>query len=156
MREKLAMNRRSMLALTGKAGMTTLTAQAIGVNLGLVGVAGAAQGKVEPFRFAIISDPHLYSGVDHVFDKNLEDAVAQVNGLAKQPDFVIAMGDVVAPWREGSNGEGQTHPLRAQGSKLRLHPRRTRLVPGHGRCVGVRTLAKRHGHLITRVCISSV
>ena len=94
MREKLAMNRRSMLALTGKAGMTTLTAQDIGVNLGLVGVAGAAQGKVEPFRFAIISDPHLYSGTDHVFDKNLEDAVAQTNGLAKQPDFVLVTGDV--------------------------------------------------------------
>ena len=94
MTERKNMNRRSMLALTGKAGMTTLTAQAIGVNLGLVGVAEAAQGKVEPFRFAIISDPHLYSGVDHVFDKNLEDAVAQTNALAKQPDFTIAMGDI--------------------------------------------------------------
>jgi TctA family transporter len=43
MTERIDQNRRQMLALTGKAGLTTLTAQAIGVNLGLVGVA-AAQG----------------------------------------------------------------------------------------------------------------
>jgi 3',5'-cyclic AMP phosphodiesterase CpdA len=93
MTESIDRKRRELLALTGKAGMTTLTAQAIGVNLGLVGVA-AAQGKVEPFRFAIISDPHLYSGTDHVFDKQLEDAVKQVNALARQPDFVLVTGDV--------------------------------------------------------------
>ncbi len=87
-------NRRQMLALTGKAGLTTLTAQAIGVNLGLVGVAGAQGATVSPFNFAIIADPHLYSQKDHVFDKQLEDAVAQVNALAKQPDFVMIMGDV--------------------------------------------------------------
>ncbi len=67
-----------LLALTGKAGLTTLTAQAIGVNLGLVGVA-QAQRQVSPFSFAIIADPHLYSAKDHVFDKQLEDAVTQVN-----------------------------------------------------------------------------
>ena len=84
--------RRELLALTGKAGLTTLTAQAIGINLGLVGVAEAAQ--VSPFRFAIISDPHLYSDKDHVFDKQLEDAVKQINALEKQPDFVLITGDV--------------------------------------------------------------
>jgi 3',5'-cyclic AMP phosphodiesterase CpdA len=83
-----------LLALTGKAGLTTLTAQAIGINLGLVSVAGAQGAKVQPFTFAIIADPHLYSPKDHVFDKQLEDAVAQVNGMAQQPDFVMIMGDV--------------------------------------------------------------
>ncbi|KNZ32416.1 MAG: metallophosphoesterase [Methylibium sp. NZG] len=86
--------RRELLALTGKAGLTTLTAQAIGVNLGLVGVAAAAGSKAAPFDFAIIADPHLYSEKDHVFDKQLEDAVAQVNAMPKQPDFVMIMGDV--------------------------------------------------------------
>jgi 3',5'-cyclic-AMP phosphodiesterase len=85
-------NRRDFLGLAGKAGMTTMFAQAVGVNLGMVDVAQAR--SVTPFRFAIIADPHLYSQKDHVFDKQLEDAVAQVNGLANQPDFVFIMGDV--------------------------------------------------------------
>lgn len=86
--------RRDFLGLTGKAGAATLFAQAIGVNLGMVNVAQAQGGKVAPFNFAIIADPHLYSAKDHVFDKQLEDAVAQVNALARQPDFVMIMGDV--------------------------------------------------------------
>ncbi|NJK42342.1 MAG: metallophosphoesterase, partial [Aquincola sp.] len=85
-------DRRGFLGLAGKAGMTTMFAQAVGVNLGLVDVAQAA--KVTPFRFAIIADPHLYSQKDHIFDKHLEDAVAQVNGLANTPDFVFIMGDI--------------------------------------------------------------
>jgi 3',5'-cyclic AMP phosphodiesterase CpdA len=94
MKHRIDPARRRLLALTGQAGLTTLTAQAIGVNLGLVGVAAAQGAKVTPFRFAIISDPHLYSPKDHVFDKQLEDAVAQVNGLANPPDFVLITGDV--------------------------------------------------------------
>jgi 3',5'-cyclic-AMP phosphodiesterase len=93
MSHKIDRSRREVLALTGKAGMATLAAQAVGVNLGLVGVAGAQGGKV-PFSFAIIADPHLYSQKDHVFDKHLEDAVAQVNAMPQQPDFVMIMGDV--------------------------------------------------------------
>ena len=88
-------SRRRFLGLTGKAGLSTLVAQAVGANLGLVEVV-AAQGskRVQPFRFAIIADPHLYSPKDHVFDKQLEDAVAQVNAMKVQPDFVMIMGDV--------------------------------------------------------------
>jgi 3',5'-cyclic-AMP phosphodiesterase len=85
-------DRRNFLGLAGKAGLTTMFAQAVGVNLGLVDVVNAAQ--VTPFRFAIIADPHLYSQKDHVFDKHLEDAVAKVNALPNQPDFVFIMGDV--------------------------------------------------------------
>jgi 3',5'-cyclic AMP phosphodiesterase CpdA len=88
--------RRQFLGFTGKAGLSTLAAQAIGVNLGLVDIVSAQTGRraVTPFRFAIISDPHLYSTPDHVFDRQLEDAVAQVNKLATQPDFVLITGDV--------------------------------------------------------------
>jgi 3',5'-cyclic-AMP phosphodiesterase len=93
MSQQFDRSRREVLALTGKAGMATLAAQAVGVNLGLVGVAGAQGGKA-PFSFAIIADPHLYSQKDHVFDKHLEDAVAQVNAMPQQPDFVMIMGDV--------------------------------------------------------------
>jgi 3',5'-cyclic AMP phosphodiesterase CpdA len=89
-------NRRQFLGVTGKAGLSTFAASAVGTNLGLVDVVAAQTGKraVTPFRFAIIADPHLYSGKDHVFDRQLEDAVAQVNALATQPDFVLITGDV--------------------------------------------------------------
>ena len=39
MTQEIDLKKRELLALTGKAGFATLTAQAIGVNLGLVGVA---------------------------------------------------------------------------------------------------------------------
>ncbi len=89
-------DRRKFLGLTGKAGLSTLVAQAVGVNLGVVDIVSAQTGKrgVTPFRFAIISDPHLYSAKDHVFDGHLEDAVAQVNAMKTQPDFVLVTGDV--------------------------------------------------------------
>jgi 3',5'-cyclic-AMP phosphodiesterase len=89
-------SRRQFMGLAGKAGISTMVASSIGVNLGLVNVAAAASGKrvIEPFSFAMISDSHLYSAADHKFDRHLEDAVAQVNGLAKQPDFVIYGGDI--------------------------------------------------------------
>ena len=89
-------NRRHFLGLAGKAGLSTFAATALGANLGMVNVVTAQTGKraVTPFRFAIISDPHLYSPKDHVFDKQLEDAVAQINKLATQPDFVLITGDV--------------------------------------------------------------
>ncbi len=89
-------SRRRFMGLAGKAGLSTMMAQAIGANLGLVDIVSAQGGKraVTPFRFAIISDPHLYSDKDHVFDKQLEDAVAQVNALKTQPDFVLITGDV--------------------------------------------------------------
>jgi 3',5'-cyclic AMP phosphodiesterase CpdA len=101
MTQEFDVKKREMLALTGKAGVATLMAQAVGVNLGLVSVSDAAQ---TPFRFAIISDPHLYSPVDHVFDRQLIDAVAQVNAMDPQPDFVIITGDVA---HQGLNDQMQ-------------------------------------------------
>jgi len=88
--------RRDFLGLTGKAGFSTLVASSIGINLGMVTVSAAAGGtrKVNPFSFAIITDSHLYSMADHKFDRQLEDAVTQVNGLQSKPDFVIYAGDI--------------------------------------------------------------
>jgi Icc protein len=96
MKDRQTADRRKFLGLTGKAGFSTLLAQAVGVNLGVVDIVSAQTGRrgVTPFRFAIISDPHLYSPVDHVFDRQLEDAVAQVNAMKTQPDFVLVTGDV--------------------------------------------------------------
>ena len=89
-------SRRQFLSFAGKAGLTTLVAQAVGINLGVVDIVRAQTGKrgVEPFRFAIISDAHLYSMPDHKFDAQLADAVAQVNAMTPLPDFVLFGGDV--------------------------------------------------------------
>jgi 3',5'-cyclic AMP phosphodiesterase CpdA len=89
-------SRRDFLGITGKAGLSTFAASAVGVNLAVVDTVVAQTGKraVTPFRFAMISDPHLYSPEGHVFDKSLEDAVAQVNAMDVQPDFVLITGDV--------------------------------------------------------------
>ena len=88
--------RRRFLTFTGKAGFSTLVASAAGINLGMVSVSPAqnATRKVTPFGFAIISDSHLYSINDHKFDRSLEDAVAQVNGMKTPPDFVVYAGDI--------------------------------------------------------------
>ncbi len=88
--------RRRFLGFTGKAGLSTLMANAIGVNLGLVQVVAAQTGRrqVTPFNFAMISDSHLYSIADHKFDRSLEDAVNQVNALNPLPDFVLYGGDI--------------------------------------------------------------
>jgi 3',5'-cyclic AMP phosphodiesterase CpdA len=89
-------SRRDFLGFAGKAGATTLVAQAVGINLGVVDIVRAQTGKrgVEPFRFAIISDAHLYSQDNHIFDEQLVQAVAQVNAMNPAPDFVLFGGDV--------------------------------------------------------------
>jgi Icc protein len=87
-------SRRDFLAFTGKAGTATLVATAAGINLGVVDIVRAESKKVDPFRFAIISDAHLYSMDNHKFDQQLIDAVAKVNAMNPKPDFVLFGGDV--------------------------------------------------------------
>jgi 3',5'-cyclic AMP phosphodiesterase CpdA len=89
-------SRRQFLTFTGKVGLSAMVAKAVGINLGMVDIVSAQTGKrgVEPFRFAIISDAHLYSMDNHKFDQQLADAVAQVNAMSPLPDFVLFGGDV--------------------------------------------------------------
>lgn len=100
-------SRRGFLGLTGKAGLSTLVASAAGINLGVVDLVQAQSKKVTPFRFAMISDSHLYSQADHKFDRHLEDAVAQINALAVQPDFVLYGGDIAQNGTEDQLVKGQ-------------------------------------------------
>ena len=90
------MDRRDFLSVSGKAGLSTLVASAVGVNFGMVQVAEAAvgKGKVSPFRFAILTDAHLFSFADHKFDAILAKAVDDVNNMKPLPDFVVYCGDV--------------------------------------------------------------
>jgi 3',5'-cyclic-AMP phosphodiesterase len=73
----------------------------------LVNVAHAA-GAVEPFRFAYISDTHLYArGMTHRFAKAALKAVEDVNALDPQPDFVFFGGDLAQLGRKDELDLGQ-------------------------------------------------
>ncbi len=103
------LSRRHFLGLAGKAGLATVAARAIGVNLGLVEILSAQTGKgaVTPFSFAIITDSHLFSIPDHKFDKALADAVAQVNALTPAVDFVVYTGDIAQNGKEDQLVKGK-------------------------------------------------
>lgn len=60
-----------------------------------VSQAEASPGKAEPFRFAYISDSHLYEkDLNDRFVRSLLRAVDDVNSLDPQPDFVFYGGDL--------------------------------------------------------------
>jgi 3',5'-cyclic AMP phosphodiesterase CpdA len=78
----------------------------------LVNVAFAAEPpgeKPEPaFRFAYISDSHLYArGMTHRFAVAAAKAVADVNALDPQPDFVLYGGDLAQLGRADELALGQ-------------------------------------------------
>ena len=103
------MSRRRFLGFAGQAGMATVAARAIGVNLGLVEILSAQTGKgaVTPFSFAIITDSHLFSIPNHKFDHSLADAVNQVNALSPAVDFVMYTGDIAQNGREDQLVKGK-------------------------------------------------
>jgi 3',5'-cyclic AMP phosphodiesterase CpdA len=109
MSESKDLSRRHFLGLAGQAGLATVAARAIGINLGLVEILSAQTGKGAgaPFSFAIITDSHLFSIPNHKFDKSLEDAVNQVNALSPQPEFVVYTGDIAQNGREDQLVKGQ-------------------------------------------------
>lgn len=89
----------------GRRGFMTVSAAALGVTAARalvtphsfqpVSVAHAATGKVEAFRFAYISDSHLYAKtVNDRFVNALMRAVDDVNAMNPQPDFVLYGGDL--------------------------------------------------------------
>lgn len=59
------------------------------------GAPGPAKGPIEPFRFAYISDSHLYAkDQNDRFVRALLRAVDDVNKLDPQPDFILYGGDL--------------------------------------------------------------
>lgn len=61
-----------------------------------------AQGGVEPFRMAYISDAHLYErGVNERFIRSMLRAIDDVNALDPQPDFVLFGGDLAQLGKPG-------------------------------------------------------
>ena len=111
MKEFQNLSRRDFLTISGRAGLTTLVASAVGINLGMVQVGRAAtSSKVTPFRFAILTDAHLFSIPDHKFDVFLASAVDQVNKEQPRPDFVMYLGDIAQNGR-ADQLEGQKDSL---------------------------------------------
>jgi 3',5'-cyclic-AMP phosphodiesterase len=89
------MDRREFLGITGMAGGATLLATAAGMSVGMVQVTEAAGSKsVTPFRFAILTDGHLWADPDHRYAGMLAKAVEDVNNLKPAPDFVLYCGDI--------------------------------------------------------------
>jgi 3',5'-cyclic AMP phosphodiesterase CpdA len=69
--------------------------------------AEAAPG-VQPFSFAYISDTHLYEEkLNKRFVRAIEKAVADVNALNPQPDFVLFGGDLAQLGQKGELDLGQ-------------------------------------------------
>jgi Icc protein len=61
----------------------------------IVDVAQAAESGREPFRFAYVSDTHLYTrGLNDRFVRSAIKAVEDANALDPQPDFVLFGGDL--------------------------------------------------------------
>jgi len=90
------LNRREFMKVAGAAAGAAL-AQGIlpPHSFTPVRVANAATGGDEAFRFAYISDSHLYTkDVNDRFVRGLMRAVDDVNRMDPQPDFVLYGGDL--------------------------------------------------------------
>jgi 3',5'-cyclic AMP phosphodiesterase CpdA len=99
MRSLMNLDRRSFIKVSGAAAAAVMTkGLAYPHSFQPVTVAGgAASGgrAVEPFRFAYISDSHLYEKqLNDRFVRSLLRAVDDVNALDPQPDFVFYGGDL--------------------------------------------------------------
>lgn len=103
-------SRRDFLTISGRAGLTTLLASAVGLNFGVVQVAEAlassGPNKVAPFRFAILTDSHLFSQDGHKFDVFLASAVDKVMAMKPPPDFVVYCGDIAQNGRDDQLKKG--------------------------------------------------
>lgn len=90
--------RRTFLRMAAAAAGVAATKSFTPQSFQLVDVVSAAEpqaGGGRPFTFAYISDSHLYEKtLNERFVRQLERAVADVNALDPQPDFVLYGGDL--------------------------------------------------------------
>jgi 3',5'-cyclic AMP phosphodiesterase CpdA len=104
-------DRRHFLATSLRfAGMAAAAGLVPAHSFQLVNVANAATttGGDAAFRFAYVSDSHLYArGMTHRFARAAIKAVEDVNALDPQPDFVLFGGDLAQLGRADELGLGQ-------------------------------------------------
>lgn len=95
--------RRKFLKMAASAAAVAAAGSLAPHSFQLVDVVAAAEPNVEPataaahqpFTFAYISDSHLYEKtLNERFVRQLERAVADINALDPQPDFVLYGGDL--------------------------------------------------------------
>lgn len=98
MRSLMNLDRRSFFKASAAAAAAVMTRDlAFPHTYQPVTLAGARSGgrEIEPFRFAYISDSHLYEKkVNDRFVRSLLRAVDDVNAMDPQPDFVLYGGDL--------------------------------------------------------------
>jgi 3',5'-cyclic-AMP phosphodiesterase len=93
--------RRKFLKMAASAAAVAAAGSLAPHSFQLVDVAHAA--APQPFSFAYISDSHLYEKtLNERFVRQLERAVADINALDPQPDFVLYGGDLA---QLGQSGE---------------------------------------------------
>ena len=91
--------RRKFLQMSAMAGAAAAAQAVTPHSFQLVELANAATpqagGRTQAFTFAYISDSHLYEKtLNERFVRHLERAVADVNALDPQPDFILYGGDL--------------------------------------------------------------
>ncbi|MGD8560790.1 MAG: metallophosphoesterase [Gammaproteobacteria bacterium] len=103
--------RRQFLGYSTKVGAATMFAGMFAPGCssmhGMAGVSEAPAKNITPFNFAILTDAHLYDIKDHRFDGILEKAVADVNRITPQPDFVLYGGDLGQSGKEAELVKGK-------------------------------------------------
>jgi len=89
-----SLDRRAFMKVSA-AAMGAVAAQGLFTPHSFLPVSIAQAGKAEPFRFAYISDSHLYDrNINDRFVNALLRAVDDVNAMDPQPDFVLYGGDL--------------------------------------------------------------
>lgn len=87
--------RRKFMKMAAMAAGATAGASFIPHSFSLVNLVNAATPSESKFTFAYISDSHLYEKtLNERFVRQLERAIADVNALDPQPDFVLYGGDL--------------------------------------------------------------
>jgi 3',5'-cyclic-AMP phosphodiesterase len=101
--------RRKFMKMAALAAGAAAGASFVPHSFSLVDVVNAnPQSVQQPFTFAYISDSHLYEKtLNERFVRQLERAVADVNALDPQPDFVLYGGDLAQLGQPGELKLGQ-------------------------------------------------
>ena len=107
-------DRRDFLKLAGVAGVT--------FTAGLFAGRPASAQAGTDFHFVQFSDTHWgYSGAANPdAEHTLEKAVATVNGLASQPDFIVFTGDLTHTTEDGKERRARMKRFREIVSALRV------------------------------------
>ena len=119
------MDRRDFLKLAGIGGVVFVS------GLGAVALAGEKKGTEEDFFFVQLSDTHWgFDGSKANPDAKgtLQKAVAAVNGLSRQPDFIVFTGDLTHTTDDAQERRKRLGEFKEIISQLKV--KNIKLMPG--------------------------